>query len=137
MAAQTALQILAQVARASGEHEHASRHFQASLVVASELADRVNVAYCMQGLAVADWTRGEPRRSARLLGAAEALLEAAGLVLYAYTTYTSNEPHQRAASAARERLGEQAWNEAREEGRAMTFEQAVEYALENDEASPT
>jgi hypothetical protein len=67
-----------------------------------------------------------------LLGAAEALLEAAGLVLYAYTTYTSNEPHQRAASAAREELGERVWNEALDEGRAMTFEQAVEYALEGE-----
>ena len=80
-------------------------------------------------------SRGELRRAARLLGAAEVLLEAAGLVSYAYTTYTSNEPHGRAASAAHELLGDQAWRATYNEGRAMGFDQAVAYALEaNDEA---
>jgi hypothetical protein len=58
------------------------------------------------------------------------LLEAAGLVTYAHA---SDEFHQRVASAVRGRLGERAWEEARAEGRAMAFEQAVEYALESDE----
>ncbi len=93
--------------------------------MASELAEKVDCAYCMQGLAAVAASRGEPRRAARLLGAAEALLEAAGLVLYAH-----NELHQRAADATPEELGEQAWKEAREEGRAMSFEEAVAYALD-------
>ncbi len=37
---------------------------------------------------------------------------------------------------ARAILGEAAFEEARERGREITFEQAVEYALEDDEASP-
>jgi hypothetical protein len=57
-----------------------------------ELANKANSASSIQGLATVAASRGELRRAARLLGAAEALLEAAGLVLYAYTTYTSNEP---------------------------------------------
>jgi predicted ATPase/transcriptional regulator with XRE-family HTH domain len=133
LAAQTALQILAQAAWASAEHEEASRCFQASLVVASELADRVNAAYCMQGLAAVAGARGETRRVVRLLGAAEALLEAAGGPLYAWTDH---ELHQSAADSTCERLGERAWTAARDEGRAMAFEQAVKYALEDDEASP-
>jgi hypothetical protein len=40
-------------------------------------------------------------------------------------------------SAIRSRLGESAFEEARERGRAMTFEQAVSYAVEDDEASST
>jgi non-specific serine/threonine protein kinase len=83
LAAQTALQILAQAALASGEHQEASRYFQASLAVASELADRVNAAYCMQGLAAT----AEPDRAARLLGAAEGLLEATAIPLYAWTDH--------------------------------------------------
>jgi hypothetical protein len=39
-------------------------------------------------------------------------------------------------AATRTQLGEEAFEEARAEGRAMTFEQAVEYALEIDEAHP-
>lgn len=51
--------------------------------------------------------------------------------------HISDELRQHAASAARERLGEEAWTVARDEGRAMSFEEAVEYALEADEALPT
>jgi hypothetical protein len=39
-------------------------------------------------------------------------------------------------SATRERLGEQAWTVAHDEGRAMGFEEAVAYALGKDEALP-
>jgi predicted ATPase/transcriptional regulator with XRE-family HTH domain len=122
LAAQTALQILAQAAWASGERQEASRYFRASLWVASELADRVNAAYCMQGLAAVV----EPRRAARLLGAAEALLEEAAVPLYAWADH---EMQQKAANAAHEQLGQQAWEAAHDAGRAMTFEEAVAYAL--------
>ena len=128
-AANVALSLLAQKAWASDEQERAAGHWREALRLSYELANKANSASSIQGLATVAASRGELRRAARLLGAAEALLEAAGLVLYAYTTYTSNE-HQRAASAAREELGERAWKEARDEGRAMSFEQAVEYALE-------
>ena len=131
-AANVALSLLAQMAWESGEHERAAGHWREALRLSSELANKANSASSIQGLATVAGARGELRRAVRLLAAAETLLEAAGLVLYAYTTYTSNEPHQRAASAAREELGEQAWKEARDEGRAMTFEQAVEYALEGE-----
>jgi LmbE family N-acetylglucosaminyl deacetylase len=60
-----------------------------------------------------------------LLGAAEVLLETAGIPLYAQVDL---ELHLRAADAAREQLGERAWAEAWEEGRAMSFEEAVAYA---------
>jgi predicted ATPase len=121
------LYLLAQAAWGSGEHERTARYLRESLVLASELAAKVDCAYCMQGLAAVAASRGAPRRAARLLGAAEALLEVAGPVLY---VYAHNELHQRAASAASEELGDQAWNEAREEGHAMSFEEAVAYALD-------
>jgi hypothetical protein len=67
----------------------------------------------------------------RLLGAAEALLEATGTFLYAHMDH---ELHQRVADDTRDRLGEQAWTEARDEGRAMSFEDAVAYALWDERA---
>jgi predicted ATPase/DNA-binding XRE family transcriptional regulator len=134
-AANVALSLLAQMAWASDEHERAAGHWRKALRLSSELANKANSASSIQGLATVATSRGELRRAARLLGAAEALLEAAGLVFYAYTTYTSNEPHQRAGSAACEELGERAWKAARDEGRSMSFEQAVEYALGETSAS--
>ncbi len=79
--------------------------------------------------------RGEAERSGRLIGAAEGLHEAVGVPVYLYY-----EPHrsryERTAAAVRSPLGEEAFEEVRAEGRAMTFEQAVVYALEDDAASP-
>jgi hypothetical protein len=39
-------------------------------------------------------------------------------------------------AAVRSQLGEEAFEEVRERGREMTFEQAVAYALGDDEISP-
>jgi hypothetical protein len=50
------------------------------------------------------------------------------------------EPHrsryERTVATVRSQLGEEAFEETRERGREMTFEQAVAYALEGEEASP-
>ncbi len=127
LGANVALYILAQAAWASDEHERAARYFREALVLASEAADKTNSAYCVQGLATVAEARGDPRRAARLLGAAEALLEAAGVPIY---VTADHDLHQRVASTAREKLGEKAWTAACDEGRAMTFEEAVAHALE-------
>ena len=78
--------------------------------------------------------RGEAERSGRLIGAAEGLHEAVGVPVYVYY-----EPHrsmyERTVAAVRSWLGGEAFAEARERGREMTFEQAVGYALEREEAS--
>ena len=127
LAANIALHVLAQAAWALGEYERTVAYFREALVLASEAADKTSSAYCMQGLAAVAGTRGQPRRVARLLGAVEALVKAAGIPLYVATA--DHDLHQRAASAARERLGEKEWSSAWDEGQAMTTEQAVEYAL--------
>jgi hypothetical protein len=74
--------------------------------------------------------QGDPIRSARLWGAAEAMYEAVN------TTFSPVErqvfgPY---IAMAREGLDEAAWEAARAEGRAMTSAQAVAYALEDDDA---
>jgi predicted ATPase/transcriptional regulator with XRE-family HTH domain len=132
-AAEGALQLLAQMAWASDERERAARRWREALGMASGVGTTVDSAYCMQGLAAVAAARDEARRVARLLGAAEGLLEAAGLVLHAYAR---NELHEHAASSARERLDEQVWTAAYDEGRAMDFEEAVAYALGGEEALP-
>jgi non-specific serine/threonine protein kinase len=84
---------------------------------------------------VAGW-RDQAERCARLFGAAEGLLQAAGSPVY---NYYNPDPslYERTVSAARSRLGEAAFEAARDEGRKMDFAQAVAYALKEDETSST
>jgi DNA-binding CsgD family transcriptional regulator/tetratricopeptide (TPR) repeat protein len=69
--------------------------------------------------------RGDPLRSARLCGASQALHESMGARLSAGER-AYFEPH---LAAARAQLDNTTWETAWAEGRAMTLEQAVEYAL--------
>jgi tetratricopeptide (TPR) repeat protein len=103
----------AQAAWATGEHGLATRYFRDALVLTFEVVDRANAAYCLQGLAAVAGARDEPCRAARLLGAAEALLEAAGTHLYAQLDY---ELHERISDGTREQLGKRAWATARGRG---------------------
>jgi tetratricopeptide (TPR) repeat protein len=80
---------------------------------------------------VAEWAGlalscGQPERAARLLGASEAILEANGLLL----PPLSRVIYERNVAAVRAQLDEARFRAAWAEGRAMTLEQAVAYALE-------
>jgi hypothetical protein len=76
---------------------------------------------------------GDPARAARLLGAAEVLLESAGVPRYAMV---DQDLHRRVADTTRGRLGDRAWEEAREEGRAMSFEEAVSFVFDGEDPAP-
>jgi hypothetical protein len=69
-----------------------------------------------------------------LLGAADGLLRQVGAPVY---NFYNPDPslQERALAEARSILGEAAFEEAWARGREMTFEQAVEYALDNSEPS--
>ncbi|HZA45807.1 MAG TPA: helix-turn-helix domain-containing protein [Rubrobacter sp.] len=129
-AANIALNVLAQAAWMSGEHRRADHYFREALALAHEMRDRMDAAYCIQGLAATARARDEPRRAARMLGSANALLENTGAPIRATA---DRGLYQRTASGARERLGEQAWIAVWDEGQAMTFDEAVAYALADDE----
>jgi len=59
---------------------------------------------------VAEAHDGDPVRAARLLGAAEVLLESAGVPRYAMVV--DQDLHPRVADTTRARLGDRAWEEA-------------------------
>ena len=65
------------------------------------------------------------QRGLVVLGAVEALLESIGAVL----DIVVREPYERAVAAARAELGDEAFEKAWQEGRAMSMEQAIQYAL--------
>jgi predicted ATPase/DNA-binding XRE family transcriptional regulator len=131
-----ALYLLAQVAQAEGDHGLAARRFEEGVRLSEEIGDRANVGYFLEGLAVVAGVQGKVERSARLFGAADELLQAVEAPVYDY--YEPNRSlYQHIKAAVRSQLGEEDFEEARAEGRAMTFEQAVAYALEDDEAPTT
>jgi DNA-binding CsgD family transcriptional regulator/tetratricopeptide (TPR) repeat protein len=118
---------LAFITRAEDDHERAAKLYLEGLELAVEAGDKANAAYCLEGLASLIAERGEPQRAARLFGASEELLEAIGAPLYAHAP--DRTLYERAVDALRSRLGEEACGALWAEGRAMTLEQAIEYAL--------
>ena len=130
----SALYNLAQVALARGDNELATRMLEEGVTLSEQIGDQANLSYFLEGLAVGAGMEGNAEYSARLLGAAERLLEEAGTSVYNYYK-PDRSLYERTTANVRSRLGEEGFDEAWAEGRRMTFEQTVGYALERDAAS--
>jgi non-specific serine/threonine protein kinase len=85
----------------------------------------------LEGFACVAAAKGEAERAARLWGAAEALHETKGIPR---DTDFLAEADAR-ITVVRSGMGEEAWEEAWRKGRAMTLDEAVEYALSEDDSS--
>jgi non-specific serine/threonine protein kinase len=77
-------------------------------------------------LAAVAGAQGQAQQAARLIGAAEGLLEAIGIPF----SGDSSSPHERCVTTTRAALGDEAFAAARVAGRAMTLDQAIQYAQE-------
>ena len=100
------------------------------MTYSAEVGDKTDVTYCLEGLAAVAASEERLVCAVRLWGAAEALLETIEVTAVPYVPDRSL--YQRQVAAARAQLDAQAWVEAWAEGRAMSFEQAVAYALEGN-----
>jgi tetratricopeptide (TPR) repeat protein len=126
-----ALYNLAQVALARGDYEEAANLLREGVTLSEEMVDRANLSFFLEGLAAVAGLRGEPERAAKLSGAAEGLLQEAGVRVYNY--YRPDLAlYERTAAAARQAIGEAEFERAREKGRSLAFEDAVAFSLEND-----
>ena len=131
----TALNNLGLVALCQGDYARAAKLSSESLRLSEESLDHQLVTWSLDALAAVLGQQGYVGRAARLWGAAEVLREASDF---------SQPPDDKRVlepflEAARSRLDEAAFQAAWEEGRAMTEEQAVEYALseEGEQDAPT
>jgi DNA-binding NarL/FixJ family response regulator len=123
------LRLQADVARLAGDGPSAAARYATALRMYFEVGDAASAAGCLAGLAaVAALAR--PQWAARLLGACEALGGPAAAVTFTRVEHASLVAAARAALAAHARAA--AWIG---EGSAMTLEQAVAHALE-DESAP-
>ncbi len=107
------------------EYDRAARLFEESLPLRKELRDRRGIATSLTGLAVVAVGLGQAERAAVLFGAAEALREALGVPPPPFI----RDRYDRTVGEARENLDDAAFTAAWQRGRAMTPDQAIEYAL--------
>jgi predicted ATPase/DNA-binding SARP family transcriptional activator/DNA-binding CsgD family transcriptional regulator len=120
-------------ANLQGEPEKAKMLLKDSLAIYLKLEMKAELTENVEGLAEAAGALGEGPRAARLWGAADELRRVS-------RPWSSTERmlHEPLLAAARSRLDEATWEAAFSEGKAMTLEQAVEYALSKEEpATPT
>jgi tetratricopeptide (TPR) repeat protein len=116
---------LGNVATERGHYDGAISLCAGVLVLLRELDNRQDMASVLDEMACAVGARGDPERALRLAGAASGLRETARRAL---------QPSERAAldrwlDAFRRALGPQHAERAYDEGRAMPFEEALDYAL--------
>ena len=103
--------------------------FEESLALRKELGDKVGISKCLAGLAATGCAQGKPEWGARLLGAAEAILQRVGAQL----DPDDQSEYEYYVELARCKLDEAQFAAAREQGHAMAEEQAISYALDGND----
>jgi predicted ATPase/class 3 adenylate cyclase len=107
------------------DQDLAERLLKEALALDRELGNWAYAAYCLESFAGLAGARRQEARAARLWGAAEALRTNIGAPL----PLDSRLTYERSVATVRAQLGEAAWEAAFAEGRAMSAEEAAEYAL--------
>lgn len=114
-----------------GDYRRARQLHRESLPLFVELGDRQALPESLGGLAEVHWVLGQPQRAAQLFGAIEALREATDVPL----AEVYRPAHLRLLDDIRAHLGADAFAAAWTRGRAMTLEQAVALALDEEPAA--
>ena len=118
---------LGQIAFARGEYERAHGRFKMGLIHAQMLGAKGGMVAHLLGLAQVAGGEGHYERAAKLHGALDTMSREVS-----FPVPTFRPAADRNKELARDQLGEEAWQEAYDGGQAMTLEQAVSYALEDN-----
>jgi predicted ATPase/transcriptional regulator with XRE-family HTH domain len=117
---------LGQARFSAGDVRGAEEAYLASLRVERPLANRQRTAACFEGLAEVALARGQPERTAHLLGAAAQVL---GELPPSPLPPSLAAQREHVAPAARQALGEDAWAAAYASRQSLTLEEAIAEAL--------
>lgn len=112
-----------------GEHRRAMELMEKSLAQGRKLGDRLGIAIGLEGMAIVIGLRGQGEGAARLWGGAEALRKSISSPLRP----DERRLYERYVIAAHALLDDEAWETAWTEGQEMTLEEAVDYALSEDQ----
>ena len=134
LTAYIALYNLSQLAVGLGALSTAREQLHEGVRLTQETGDLANLGYLLEALAVVESDSGDAHRVAVLLGAAEAVREAAGRWVYGY--YKPDAAlRDEAAATALAALGEEVYGDALDTGRGMSYDDAVAYVLTGDGAA--
>ncbi|MDQ4077920.1 MAG: tetratricopeptide repeat protein [Chloroflexota bacterium] len=120
------LHILGTIAGDQGDYDRARFLLEESLALRQEMGDKHGLADSLEGFAQLMVATGKPQRGVRLCGAAEIIRETIG----APPQEAERVHHERYVAVARAQLDESTFATLWTEGRAMTLEQAIAYALD-------
>ncbi|MCQ4360474.1 NB-ARC domain-containing protein [Mycobacterium gordonae] len=126
------LTLRARVAIATGEYGQAHRDARGALTLGAEIRSHLgipNILECLAPLAVREDNHHE---AARLFGAAHAIWQRIGAARFK----VYDEGYQAAVSALREALGDKEFDRAWTEGRGLSTEEAIAYALRHTSLTP-
>jgi len=115
-----------------GDHEPARSYYRESLTLCKELGDMSVTSESLEGLACICVAEGATERATKLFGTAQALREAVGFE-HIPEEDAWREPY---VADARAQLDEASWEEAWEEGKAMSMEQAIAYGVSQEKPTP-
>jgi tetratricopeptide (TPR) repeat protein len=124
--AAVALDALARVDRDLGDFVSANEHLREGLALHRDSGFRQFIPNTLNSAAGLAAVQGQPERATRLFAAAESLREVLGVHL----SPGERERYERDMAIARSGLGGPAFAAAWAEGRAMSVEDAIRYALE-------
>jgi predicted ATPase len=125
-----ALGAMRHLERDEGNYGRARAHYQESLLLRRELGSLFELAQSLEDLAALAGRERQAERAIRLLGAGEAFCETLG----ARPPVAIAAEYERTVAEGRATLGEAAFAAAWTEGRAMSLEEAVAFALEARDA---
>ena len=114
---------------ACGRYDDAALEYTRCLRFASELPYRDHVGLAIVGMAAAVEHDREPAAVARLVGAADALMDAMGRPWAEPDSAIESRMRERTVALARDRLGEDEFEAAYAAGAQLSFEEAVAEAL--------
>jgi tetratricopeptide (TPR) repeat protein len=109
--------------------EQSEDYLRKSLFTMKDLGQRNDIIECLEGFAGVAALLKHPRRGARLLAAAQAQREVISIPVARYQQVL----YQRIVESVTNQLDPQALELYRAEGRGMSLEEAVEYALRGAE----
>ncbi len=125
MATANSLNNLGNVVRTQGDYDRARALYRESLTIDRELGERWAMAYLLEDIGGLAALERRPDRALRLVGAAAALREKIGAPLSA----AERAKLDRLLEPARQALAADAQATAESAGRALSLDEAIEYAL--------
>jgi predicted ATPase len=123
-----ALHCLGDVMQDQGDYERALALYQECVALARLIEGKEHIARCLVGIGGVASAVRQAERAARLLSAAETLLDSIGLSLAAWPEVRAD--YDRAIAAVRAQLDDATFAAAWAAGQALTLEQAITEALE-------